>query len=76
MVRLHRLADRFELIPPEFDPDDQMDANDGRAVLAAWVRWVRRWASDNPGQVFAIQVGGAMLLAGVVFFWLAIAVLL
>ena len=76
VLGLHRLADRFEWVPPEFGADSQVDADDGRAILAEWIHWVRRWADHNPGEVFALKIGGAMLLAAVLLLWLAIAVFL
>jgi len=76
VLRVHRLADRWDLIPPQFGAAAPVDADDAQAVLAEWVRCLRDWADYNSEQVFALKVGGAMLLAGVLLFWLAIAVLL
>lgn len=76
VLSLHRLADRLELIPPEFGAHSHVDPDDGRSILAEWIRYARQWASYNPEEVFALKVGGTMLLAGVLLFWLAIAFLL
>ena len=73
---LHRLADRLELIPPEFDAESRLAPDDAPAILAEWIHWVRRWAGHNPEEVFALKVGAAMLLGGVLCFWLAIAIFL
>ena len=76
VLALHRMADRLDLVPPEFGGEAPVDTGDARATLAEWVRCFRHWAGYNPGQVFALKVGGGLLLAGILFFWLAIAVLL
>ncbi|HKR89764.1 MAG TPA: hypothetical protein VJS38_16455 [Phenylobacterium sp.] len=73
VLAVHRLADRLDLLPSEFDAESRIDRNDATAVLAEWIRYARFWASYNPEEMFALKVGGAMLLAGVLALWLAIA---
>jgi hypothetical protein len=66
ILQCHRLADRFELLPPEFGERAQVDEGDPDAVLAEWVRCVRQWADYSPEQVFALKVGGGLFIATLV----------
>jgi hypothetical protein len=72
VLRAHRLADRNELLPPEFGVESPVDEADAQAVLDEWSRCLRLWASYSPEQVFALKVGAAMLVAFLVALWVVI----
>lgn len=72
----HRLADRFDLVPPEFGRDAPVDQSDGRSVRIEWLRHFKLWAAYNPEEIFALKVGGGLLAAALIALWLAIAILL
>lgn len=69
-LRLHRLADRFDLLPPAFGEQAEIDEADARAVTSEWVRCLRLWADYSPEQVFALKVGAALLIAALVGLWI------
>lgn len=69
IVGLHRLAVRLDLVPPEFGGEQPVDE---AALFAEWKRYFRLWAGYRPEKVFALKVGGVVLLAGVVALWLGI----
>ena len=75
-LALHRLADRFDLVPPEFGRETPVDESDARSVRVEWLRYLRLWAAYNPEEVFALKVGGALLATTVVALWFAIAIFL
>lgn len=76
VLRLHRLADRLDRIPSSFGSHHAIDPQDAKAIRAEWLRCLRDWADYNPEEVFGLKVGAAMLLAGAIFLWVAIAFLL
>lgn len=76
VLAAHRQAERLDLVPAEFGAESQVDSNDATAILAEWIRYARFWAGYNPEEMFALKVGGGMLLACVVALWMAIAFLL
>jgi hypothetical protein len=72
VLRGHGLARRFDAIPQEFGAPDGIDEDDPKALRAEWLRQLRLWADYNPEEVFALKVGGGLLLAAVAALWLAI----
>ena len=72
----HRLADRFDLIPPEFGSGAPVDDRDADAVLHEWRRQLRLWADYNPEQIFALKVGGGLLLVALAGLWIIVATML
>jgi hypothetical protein len=75
VLRLHRLADRFEQLPPEFGAETEVDETNANAVVAEWIRCLRLWAAYSPEQVFALKVGAALLVAAIVGLWICIGVM-
>lgn len=75
VLALHGLALRLDLVPPEFGREAPVDESDAREVIAEWVRYGKLWAGYNPEEVFALKVGGALLLAAVVAVWLLVGML-
>jgi hypothetical protein len=72
MLHAHRLADRFERLPPDFGSQGPVDESNARAVLAEWLRCLRLWIDYNPEEVFFLKVGGGLLAATIVALWIAI----
>jgi hypothetical protein len=72
VLRLHRLVDRFEQLPPEFGAEGEIDETNANAVAAEWIRCLRLWAAYSPEQVFALEVGAALLAAAVIGLWICI----
>lgn len=74
VLGLHRMADRFDLVPPEFGREQPVDEADAGAVMTEWSRYFRLWADYNPEEIFALKVGAALLLAAIIALWLLIAI--
>ena len=72
VLAVHRAADRFDLVPPEFGRESPIDESDARSVRQEWWRYLRLWSAYNPEEVFALKVGGVLLATTVVALWLAI----
>ena len=72
MLRAHRLAQQFELLPDGFGEKAPVDETSARAVLGEWMRCYRAWADYRPEAVFALKVGAALLIAAGVAIWLVV----
>lgn len=72
---LHRLADRFDRLPPEFGCAGEIDEAEARAVVGEWIRCLRLWADYSPEQVFALKYGAVVLIAALIGLWVFISVL-
>lgn len=70
VLRLHRLADRFEQLPPDFGAEAEVDETNANAVAAEWIRCLRLWAAYSPEQMFALKVGAALLVATLIGLWI------
>lgn len=68
----HRMADRFDLLPPEFAAAAPVDETAPEAVLAEWVRCLRLWADYSPEEVFGLKVGAGLLFATLVGLWVIV----
>jgi hypothetical protein len=68
-LRAHRLADRFEALPPDYGAEAPVDDTDPGAVFREWRRCLRLWAAYSPEQVFALKVGATLLLAALIALW-------
>ncbi len=74
ILGVHGIADRLDLVPPEFGREQPVDERNPDAVAAEWARYLRLWADYNPEEVFALKVGAALLIAAIVGLWLLIAI--
>ena len=63
---LHRLADRFDLVPTEFGRDTEVDDTDAGSIAREWRRQAKLWADYNPEEMFALKAGAAGLGLGLV----------
>lgn len=71
VLGLHRLVERLNLTPPEFGAEPLADA---ATVRSAWRRYLRLWEDYNPGEVFALKVGGVLVLTTIAAVSLATAI--
>jgi hypothetical protein len=75
-LRAHRLADRFDWLPPEFGYGHvPVDESDARSVIAEWRRCVHQWAAYSPEQVFALKWGLGLFAVALVALWIGVAVI-
>ena len=70
VLSLHRLADHFEQLPPEFGAEAEIDETNANAVAAEWIRCLRLWAAYSPEQMFELKVGAGLLVAVLIGLWI------
>jgi hypothetical protein len=63
VLRAHALAERLDLVPPEFDADQALDRTDARAVAGEWLHQLKRRMALYPEEALAWKVGLTALSA-------------
>jgi hypothetical protein len=61
VLRLHRQAERMDLVPPEFGQETEVDDTDAGSLAREWLRQARLWAGYNPEEMLALKAGAVAL---------------